>query len=128
MPSKNLSAIELRVPESKNSNIKISSEFRKILKHKLAKNSEKIFANLKKLGKGIFSKRDTLMLDDDTLIRGTIMSSRTNPDVEHDLSSHSHGNYGKFVIKFSLSKFKQIKSKEEGQIYKYKFNRIEVFR
>jgi hypothetical protein len=88
LPAKNLSAIELRGYECKPSNIKISSEFRRILKHKLTENSEKILANLKKLGKGIFSKRENLKFDDD--IRHNIYSSRTNPDLgENDISSHN---------------------------------------
>ena len=80
--SKNISATDLKTYD--NSKIKISSEFRKILKMKLTRNSDKIIANLRKLKQtGSFSKKNNLLLDNETL-RNTSLSSRSNPDIIED--------------------------------------------
>jgi hypothetical protein len=76
--------------------IKISSEFRKILRSKLARNSDKILANLKKLKQTTsFSKRTNLVLDDETL-RNTSITSRTIPDYD-DVENTSYNKSGKKV-------------------------------
>jgi hypothetical protein len=120
LPSKNLSAMELRGFEgqsNKPSNIKISAEFRRILKHKLTKNSEKILANLKKLGKGVFSKREGLVLDDPEVFRHNVYSSRTNPDIDiADLSSHNISSHEKPIARTGLKNINTSDVKYSGNI------------